>query len=88
MEDVLELPKQYLKTEKLKQDQWLGIWLMLPQCQRTGTGEMLMELTLLDGARTNIFHNIVDHAGLKDLLQLLETDSIFYFKEQTQHLLT
>lgn len=37
-----------------------------------------MALTILDGAKTNIFQFIVDHAGLKELLQLSEIDLTFY----------
>jgi hypothetical protein len=43
-----------------------------------------MELTILDGTKISTFQYIVDLAGLKELLQLLETDSIFYLEIKTQ----
>jgi len=43
-----------------------GLHLPDKNFQRTGTGVMLMEPTIFLGTRTNISHNIVDHAGLKD----------------------
>merc|ERR1712070_508248 len=43
--------------------------------QPTGTGEILKESTIFPGPRTNISLSTVDHAGLKELLQLSLIDS-------------
>lgn len=42
-----------------------------------GTGETSVEETSCHGLLTNTSHNIVDHAGLKEPLQLLLIESIF-----------
>lgn len=43
-----------------------------------------MEQTISDGARTNIFPNIADHAGPKELHLHQVIDSIFYSEIKTQ----
>lgn len=50
---------------------------MFQNYQKTGIGETLVELTIFHGVEINIFHNIVDLAGLMDLQALSLIESTF-----------
>jgi len=79
------LKKLSSKVEKDHSRSKLGMKLMLLLFQITGTGETSMEPTSCHGTRTNISLSIADHAGLKEQLLLLPTDSTFFLETRTQH---
>ena len=67
-----EFPKTNGKTEF----KWPLHIPKLKAIQVIGTGETWMEQTTFHGVKINTFQFIVDHAGLKELHQLLLIDSI------------
>jgi hypothetical protein len=62
----------------------LGKSLALLIFQRLGIGAMSKELTIFPGTRTNTFHNIVDHAGLREPPLQLRIDSTSCSRTKTQ----